>query len=51
MNVMRSTLLASMLLRRSPMSWLRAEKLALGLTAVLDLGGHARCSRPSLVAL
>ena len=27
------------------------SKIALGLTAVLDVGGHARCSRPSLVAL
>ena len=26
-------------------------KIALGLTAVLDVGGHARCTRPSLVAL
>ena len=27
------------------------RKIALGLTAVLDVGGHARCSRPFLVAL
>ena len=26
-------------------------KIALGLTAVLDVGGHDRCSRPSLGAL
>ena len=26
-------------------------KIALGLTAVLDVGGHARCSHPSIVAL
>ena len=27
------------------------SKIALGLKAVRDVGGHARCSRPSLVAL
>ena len=51
MNTMRSTLFASMFAAQVTNEVGERRKIALGLTAVLDVGGHASCSRPSRVAL